>query len=52
MKEKAKVHHLKVEKYMVFLLRARQNKNMTNAELAKLMLWSETANTNYAPAFV
>ncbi len=52
MVEMAKVYHLNVEDYLVFLLKARPSKDMTDEELAELTPWSETARANCAPAFV
>lgn len=51
MAEMVKAYHLNVEDYLVFLLRARPSKDMTDEELAGLTPWSETAHANCAPAF-
>ena len=51
MAEMVKAYHLNVEDYLVFLLRARPSKDMTDEELAELTPWSETAHANCAPAF-
>ncbi len=51
MVEMAKAHHLNVEDYLTFLLKARPHKDMADEELETLMPWSETARANCAPAF-
>ena len=51
MVEMAKAHSLNIEDYLVFLLNARANKDMSDAELEQLMPWSDNARANCAPAF-
>ena len=51
MVEMAKAHSLNIEDYLVFLLNARANKDMSDAELEQLMPWCDNARANCAPAF-
>ena len=51
MVEMAKAHSLNIEDYLVFLLHARPNKDMPDAELEQLMPWSDNVRANCAPAF-
>lgn len=51
MVEMAKTHSLNVEDYLVFLLKARPHKGMSDIELEQLMPWSDNARSNCAPAF-
>ena len=51
MVEMAKAHSLNIEDYLVFLLNARANKDMSDAELEQLMPWSDNARAHCAPAF-
>ena len=51
MVEMAKAHSLNIEDYLVFLLNARANKDMSDAELEQMMPWCDNARANCAPAF-